>query len=395
MSIETDYREQVNRICDQAELQSGKDVLEMAKKYAETEYSTQKPHHSKKWIRRSIIIAAACVAVTGLTAIGAGAAGYGPFSGLFREKYKDDTTADIIEQGYLYDIGQSFTDGVYRADLIAVSGDEANPQLIIDLYIDDPDIVKLNDTVTICVYTLGVQQYEHELDSYGWNEGTAYRDSEIPNLYHATVRGAPVWMCGGEECVIDITGIGRKTDDSLPVMDETHMETRLTIPADVFLDTQCEYYSLDDGMVLPFNGINYHLNYAEYSEYQTKIDFYFDPEDIKGSELEGKLGDTIYRDTKMCEALTLIIDGVEYYSNNLNSGYVWCDTEGECGVKDRRYFTLEFQSVDYASAETVILSAGDASIVLKGSAADDSSVAFGDAEPTGEVKDAAEEKLPD
>ncbi|MBP0970753.1 MAG: hypothetical protein J5753_01815, partial [Oscillospiraceae bacterium] len=236
MSMQTDYREQVNRMCEQTELPDGKEMLEMAKNYAATGGAPM-PRRKIRMFRKGIIIAAACATAAGLTAIGAGAAGYGPFAELFREKYQDDTTADLIDQGYLYEIHQSFTDGIYRADLIAVSGDLENPKLIIDLYIDDPDIAAANETVNLGVYTLGVYQYENELDQYAWADGTGYRDPEIPNLYHASVQGAPAWMSRGEECVIDITAIYRNEPDGTPVIDRTHMETRLTIPAGELADT--------------------------------------------------------------------------------------------------------------------------------------------------------------
>ncbi len=365
MSMQTDYREQVDRICEQAALPDGKELLEMAKIYAENDRSTWKPRSRIRMIRKGIIVAAACAAAAGLLAIGAGAAGYGPLSGLFREKYHDDTTADLIDMGYLYEINQSFQDGIYRADLIGVSGDLENPQLIIDLYIDNPDIAAANEAVNIGVYTLGVYQYENELDQYGWFEGTAYRDSEIPNLYHASIRGAPAWMSYGEECVIDITAIYRNQPDGTSVIDRTHMETRLTIPTGQFADTDCLYYSDEENMVLSYNGIDYMLTSAHFSTYQTEIDFRLNMDEFFAvSPKEAKTENVLFDDDVLKEALVLTVDGTTYRCGP-DSCCIWWDAEKECDDAGFGYVSALFDTIDYQSAETIILSAGDASLTLK------------------------------
>ena len=363
MSMQTDYREQVNRMCEQTELPDGKEMLEMAKNYAATGGAPM-PRRKIRMFRKGIIIAAACATAAGLTAIGAGAAGYGPFAELFREKYQDDTTADLIDQGYLYEIHQSFTDGIYRADLIAVSGDLENPKLIIDLYIDDPDIAAANETVNLGVYTLGVYQYENELDQYAWADGTGYRDPEIPNLYHASVQGAPAWMSRGEECVIDITAIYRNEPDGTPVIDRTHMETRLTIPAGELADTDCLYYGVEDNMVLSCNGTDYLLTCAQFSAYQTEISFRLHMDEFLANAPEDAQEDTnLFKDTVLNDALVLIADGTAY-SCNPDCCYIWWDTEEDDAAYG--YVTALFTQIDYASAQNVALLAGDASLTLKG-----------------------------
>ncbi len=370
MSMQTDYREQVDRICEQAAMPDGKELLEMAKNYAANGGETWRPRRGIRMIRTGIIIAAACTAAAGLTAVGAGAAGFGPLSGLFREKFQDNTTADLIDRGYLCEINQSFRDGIYRADLLGVSGDLANPKVIIDLYIDDPEIAAANETVNIGVYTLGVYQYDHELDQYMWADGTAYRDSEIPNLYHASIQGAPVWMSNGEECVIDITAIYRNEPDGTSVIDRTHMETRLTIPTGELAGTNCLYYAEEENMVLPVNGIDYLLTRAEFSAYQTEINLRLKMDGFLASAPEdAQIDSTLFKDTALNEALVLTVDGTEYRCNP-DCCYIYWDTEDECDDGGYGYVAPIFERIDYNSAETIVLSAGDASLTLKGSSAD-------------------------
>ena len=349
MSIQTDYREQVDRFCEQADLLSGKDVLEMAKTYKETEHGAMKKRRGIKKIRTGLIVAAVCVTATALTAVAAGAAGYGPLSTMFREKLQDSTTADLIDQGYLYEINQSFTDGIYRADLIGISGDRLTPQIIINFWIDDPEIAAANETIELGVYTLGVKQYENELDSYGWMPGTAIRDSETPNLYHASIRGYWVWMMTGEECVIDITAVNRVDKDGCNILDRTHMETRVTIPVESLRDVPTNYYRPEYDISLPLNGIVYHLNFAEYSAYHTTFSFYYQADHSDNDAFD--------------EQLVMTVDGKEY--RNLHSSASWCDRKGECGERGIWYVDQVFPGFDFDAAETVKLSIGTESVTLK------------------------------
>ena len=99
MSIQTDYKEQVDRICMQANMPDGKDVLEMDKKSAaNTRGPTEKKRRIRQ-IRTSFIVAAACVSALGLTAVAAGAAGYGPLSSFLRATAQDEVTADLVDEG--------------------------------------------------------------------------------------------------------------------------------------------------------------------------------------------------------------------------------------------------------------------------------------------------------
>ena len=362
MSIQTDYKEQVDRICMQANMPDGKDVLEMAKTYAENTSGTTEKNRRIRKIRTSFIVAAACVSALGLTAVAAGAAGYGPLSSFLRDTAQDEVTADLVDEGYLFEINRSFTDGIYRADLVAVSGDEGNPQLIIDLYIDDAEIALLNDTVELGVYTLGEEQYENELDTYGWCDGTAYRDEQTENLYHAVVRGAPAWMCHGEKCVIDITAISRMDADGRFVTDRTHMETRITIPESVFKGVPNRFYNTDDPKnLLSAEGVDYHIVSADFSAYESDIKLCFD----LGSDSETTLLDC---DRMLFESLRLTVDGTVYSCKD-DSFSSYCDDEGVCGVPNRCYVTPFFPAVKYNEAKNITVSLGDTSVTLKGEGA--------------------------
>jgi len=355
MNIKEEYRTQTDRLCGQAEFLSGKDILEMAKNYIGNESTACTKRRRIRNIRTGLIVAAACVSALGLTAVAAGHAGYGPLSSLFRETFQDETTAELIDSGYLYEIDQSFTDGIYRADLIAVSGDSVTPKLVIDLYIDDPEIAAANDSIKVGVYTLGTEQYDHELDDYTWFAGTAEKDAEVPNLYHASVTGAPLWMTNGEECVIDICAIYRNDLQGEEVIDRTHMETRITIPTSAFQSIASTYYSADENTVLHCGGTDYRLTEIEYSLYNTWVSFVFrsDSEDC----------DALLRDA------VLTVDGTEYHGDP-ESCCAWRDETGECGEAGLCYITPYFPPIDYDAANIITISDGTTTYVLKDSRGD-------------------------
>ena len=340
----------MDRLCAQAEMLSGKDMLEMAKNYHLNEQAAGKKRRGIRKISGGILIAAACVSALGLTAVTAGAAGYGPLSALFRNTFHDKTTADLVDSGYLYEIHQPLADGIYRAELIAVSGDTSNPMLVIDLYIDDPEIAAANKTLTIGVYTLGVEQYENELDHYGTADGTAYRDEQIPNLYHASVRGAPVWIVSGRECVIDIAEIHRVDADGTPVIDHTHMETRMTFPLEGFFVGYSDYFDDFNGNILTGDGVEFRLRYLDFGAYESVVAINYDaPEN---------------HDDFLLSSLVLNVDGTEYHADPEKSGS-WYNDGSEDGSAPIYYIYPTFPAVDVNAAEKITLSLGSDTLILK------------------------------
>ena len=244
-----------------------------------------------------------------------------------------------------------------------VGGDDSHPLVFIDLYIDDPEIVDCNDTVMLGVYTLGVEQYENELDNYSWSDAVAYRDEQTENLYHAAVSGASVWMCSNEEFVIDIAAVTRQDASGEPFTDRTHMETRLTIPGNAFSETVLLEYDPEDAQnALAFNGNTYHVINAETGVSTAHIQLCYD----SYSNNEGKM---VSNDAILNESISLTVDGKTYLTKNGFFSGSWCDTAGMLGVANRCYIGMDFPAFSLDDAETITLTIGEASLTLKGEGA--------------------------
>lgn len=390
MDLRCEYKKQTDAFCDNACKIGGEEMLRRIRDDVSAGEEEPTGRIRVKHTGKIVIFIAACFAALSMTlTVAAGAAGYGPLADLFRQIFHDETTAQIVEEGCLYEVGKTVSDGIFQTNFIAVTGDEQTPKLLLDIYVNDDTIAAENDIIGVCAYTLGVQQYENELDQYGTCDALAYRDENNPNLYHASIVGASAWVNFGEEFVLDVSRIILDIDEKVTEQDklqsnlpgydlhhflyeepytieETHMEFRLTIPSGIFHDIQyCDF----DPMIFSCNGIDYQLFYAEYGAYRTDLYFRFVHE---GSGLTA--GMTDYREIEetlqkawieFVSGLVLTVDGKDYVLSEENRGYVWYDTEGESGEKHLSYVSPSFPAIDYANAQSVTLSFGNETFTLK------------------------------
>ncbi len=385
MDFKQEYSRQVDVLCNTANPISGEEMLRRIKEASGKEEKTG--IRMKRTVKMTALIAACIAALSMTLTVAAGAAGIGPLADLFRELFHDETTAQIVEEGCVYEVGKTASDGIFQTNFIAVTGDEQTPKFLLDIYIHDEAVAAENDVIGVCMYTLGVQQYEQELDSYGTCDGLAYKDETIPNLYHASIVGAPAWVTTGEEFVTDVCMIVLDIDEQITEADRaasneigysiylypkdmtirnTHMEFRTTLPEDHF--HVVEYRAYDD-MKFSYHGIDYYFYYAEYGAYRTDLYFWYR---FEGSSLTGE--ETDYWEVelllennwhKLANELVLTVDGTQYTVDENNPGYTWCDTEGELGEKNRCSVCPTFPFIDYANAESITLSFGEVSYTLK------------------------------
>lgn len=385
MDFKQEYSRQVDVLCHSANAISGEEMLRRIK---EASGKDEKPAIRMKRTVKLTALIAACIAALSMTlTVAAGAAGIGPLAELFRELFHDETTAQIVEEGCLSEVGMTASDGIFQTNFIAVTGDEQTPKFLMDIYIHDETVAAENDVIGVCMYTLGVQQYEHELDNYGTCDGFAYKDESIPNLYHASIVGAPAWVTMGEEFVTDVCMIVLDIDDQITEADRqasneigyvlltdpagmdirnTHMEFRLTLPEDHF--HAVEYRAYND-LKFSYNGIDYYFYYAEYGAYRTDLHFQyrFEGSSLTGDETDFWNVDVILDENwhKLAKELVLTVDGTAYSVDENNPGYTWCDTESEAGDRNTCYVCPTFPFIDYANAESITLSFGEVSYTLK------------------------------
>jgi hypothetical protein len=372
MSVKITYKQQVDAFCDEKNTLTAEEMLRIAKERISGQ--EQQPENIAKVIdlteqrkKRSgfgKVLSAACIIIVCTMAVATTAlAATGKLGDVFRMIFKDETSANLVEQGYYYEVNQSASDGIFQIDLLAVTGDAQTPKLVFDIWVDDPNITLGNEQMYISAYTLGVEQYENELDQYGMCEGSGYRDAENTNLYHVVLDGAPAWISYGETVVISVREI-RFRHIARPYM--VNVEYRLEVPPMDLHPVVSDYLG---GVLVSKKEDGVYLNYVNYGAYYTELIFVFD---YDGQSLEGKYTTELGLESLLqmewrdyADDLRLVVDGVEYEANVNEGGYVWYDKQGEAGNKNRCYVAPRFPAIDYLSARKISLKQGDTEYRLK------------------------------
>ncbi len=379
-TFRAEYKAQMDGFCNANCKTTAEDILKRAKKQRsmdadevlEEQQNTEMKSDQKDNIVNfkdrkkkkawKALVPAACFLLIGTTALAA----TGQLGELFRTIFKDETTAEIVEEGYLYEIHQVKEEDIFKVELVAVTGDAATPKLVFDIYVNDKEVVENNDQIRMLAYILGEEQYENELEKYGPWEAYGEKDEEIENLYHVSMTGPSVWMTSGEPVVVDIWQINVDLQQEIWTTFETNMVYRFTSPADIYHPVSDAYY---ENMKFSHGGIDYYLNNATFGPYRSELGFQYD---FIGTTLAGNEADYTVLEEKLhanwlefVDTLVLVVDGTEYKVDPNDKGYTWCDVKGETLKKNRCGVYPTFPSVDYQTADSVILKSGDTSYTLK------------------------------
>ncbi len=368
-TFHAEYKAQMDGFCNANCKTTAEDILKRAKekstsneKVCASENVVDFQERKKKKKAWKALVPAACFLLIGTTALAA----TGQLGELFRNIFKDETTAEIVEQGYLYEIHQTVEEDIFKVELIAVTGDAETPKLLFDVYVNDEKLVAKNDQLSMSAYILGEEQYANELDKYGFWEAYGVKDEEIDNLYHVSMPGAPYWMNSGNPVVVDICQIHFDLDKELWTTYELNMEYRFTPPQDAFYPVSYVEY---ENMKFSYGGIDYYLVEAEYGSYNAVIHLEYD---YIGSEFAN--GETDYSELEeelhnnwleFISTVTLVVDGKIYTVDEDNQGYTWCDEKGEVYEKNHCNVHPYFPSFNYEEATSVVLKVGDVSYTLK------------------------------
>jgi len=371
MSVKMMYKQQVDAFCNEKNAMTAEEMLWIAKERVSGQEQREKTanvidltEQRKKKNAFGKVLSAACIIMVCTLAVATTAlAATGKLGEVLQKIFKDETSAELVEQGYYYEVNQSVKEDIFRIDLLAVTGDAQTPKLVFDVWVNDPNITQGNDRIFLSAYTLGVEQYENELDQYGMCDGSGYQDAENKNLYHVVMDGAPVWISYGEPCVVSVREI-RFKHIARPY--EVNMEYRLEVPPMDLHPVVSDYFG---GVLVSEKKDGFYLNYANYGAYYTELIFIFD---YDGQSLEGKYTTQDGLDSLLqmrwrdyADDLRLVVDGVKYEAIANEAGYVWCDKEGESGPKNRCYVAPRFPAVDYQSAKKISLKQGNEEYRLK------------------------------
>ncbi len=189
-----------------------------------------------------------------------------------RTAHEDEISAQLVEQGYYYEVNKSNTAGIFQIDFKAVTGDMRDPMLVFDVYVNDAELAAEYDKLKLCAYTLGDEVYDNERDYFAFCEGYGIRDEEADNLYHVTLPGASAWMTMGDSFVVDACQVEFVNESGKVLTYPVEVpETRLTIPQTKFHPVLGLGYV---GFSFTHGGREYVLNTVEYGKYRTELRFY-------------------------------------------------------------------------------------------------------------------------
>jgi len=372
MSVKITYKQQVDAFCNEKNTMTAEEMLRIAKERISgreqpSENATNVIDLTEQRKKRNAfgkVLSAACVIIVCTLAVATTAlAATGKLDEVLRKIFKDEISAELVGQGYYYEVNQSVTEDIFRIDLLAVTGDAQTPKLVFDVWVNDPNISLNNDRIYLSAYTLGVEQYENELDQYAMCDGSGYQDAENKNLYHVVMDGAPVWISYGEPVVVSVREIRFK---HIARSYEVNMEYRFEVPPMDLHPVVSDYFG---GVLVSPEEDGFYLNYANYGAYYTECIFVFD---YDGQSLEGQYATESGLESLLqmkwrdyADDLHMVVDGAEYEAIAHEGGEVWYDKYGEAGHKNRCYVILHFPVIDYRSAKKISLKQGTAEYRLK------------------------------
>lgn len=362
---ENNYKKAMDSVCDKHFNLTAEEMLEIAKVSADTERNiTMKSTTKRNIIGKIIGTAAACLVISGTAA---SAMGYGPLGESFRKFFgKDETTAEIIDQGHYCNIGQDQSDGIFTVMLDSVTGDKSSPKLLFEVTVNDETLAEKNDRIHLFAYILDEDTYQNHIDEYGMWDAYGEKDPEVSNMYHVCMDGSSAFMVNEAEVITAIKQISFDSDPVNKVFNyDVNMEYRFTVPGQALKDTTqigcSEFTVTSDG------GIDYKLVNAEFGTYETRLDFHYD---FLGTDLAN--GETDYTELydvfdndwhKLSGTFILEVDGVQYEPKEL--GYGYGDKEGEALRQNECSTWMTFPGIDYTRVDEITLIAGSETYRIK------------------------------
>lgn len=414
MSIGSKYKEQTDLFCEAAYKVGSEEMLEMAKTNSGKRTGAAK---KLRFAGKAVLIPVAAVLFGISATVAAGAAGYGPLSGLFTKYFDDNATQKLADEGYIYTaenyaedtvsddsekrypvMGETLEKDIFSARVMGLAGDTQNPMMLIDITVNDPAVVEASDIIGVYTLALGTEEFETRMEDFGLSYGKGVRDENDPSLYHVSTRVPPLWVTNGEEVVVDIVSIhtlgdndgrwelgeyelarmfsGSNNISSTDFYDKeiedmglspteltskvkvhcVDMQFRFTIPENVLKEAAEVWY---DELEFEVNGTLYRLNRGEFGAHETHFSLDYDMEDFDYPARDKA-------DKEAAAQFVLTVDGVSI-TPDVTKTWAFKDEVGNVnlGIKDMCYMPLSFPAFDYENAQSIILSANGVSYEVK------------------------------
>ena len=300
----------------------------------------------------------------------------------FRDVLGDETTAELVGKGYLYEINQTQEDENFRIDVVAASGDIENAKLAVDVYVKDDELAAANDRIyLVCYMTKPGEEVVKDPNGCSVSGGYGIKDESVDNLYHVLIDISSNHSEIEYHFTTVITTFASDEDqelylyDWLPCYMESHPFWRfhstdilfdITIPAEAYSILPSRQYK---EVVYHGTKYEYHLDSVEYGYYDMKLNFEFDFEsDFVADSEDAMRTYGRYMSTElhsMLQDAVLIIDDKEYYYDGKFVPDGYCTFSDKEGASDHCEITVYFPATDYFDADTILLRIGDETYDLK------------------------------
>lgn len=351
----TEYKRQIDKLCNDSITLTAEDILSAARKTAPVQ---EKPKKRMRFM--PLVAAAACFLVVGVTAV----AVTGGWGELISRLFGDNTTAQIADDGYVTELSQQGSDGAFTVGLIAVTGDENAPKLVFDVTTDDS---VTSDKIFMSAYVLSKEKYDNELQNYAPCTAYGYRDAEQANLYHVLMDAPSAYFANPTDIVVDVCGIMAAPDTDSEVNHKTKIRFSF-LSEDVKLLPVVDCYP--DDVEFEYNGITYELLKFTSGAYESELNFRFDyigTEFADGetdfAALESRLMDNW---KSFAEQIVLTVDGKEYRISKPDMYLIYHDADGETSKKNSCYIAGVLPCTGMEPAAQATLTVGDITCELNG-----------------------------
>lgn len=353
--IKDEYQKQTNAFCEKNNTISAQDIWNKTQNQTPTEEKIVefKTPKSRSMVWKAAIPAVLCFMLVGTTALAA----TGHLSDWFRNLFKDEKTAEIIDAGYYKTMDIVKEDENFEVHIIGVSGDTNNTQVALDIYVKDPELIKNRDRIYLEAYCMSEEEYENNRDYYGAWEADGVRDEEIENLYHVKLRTG-LWISNGEKSVLEIVKIRMGSDGFPWVTKNVNLKYNLQVDRNTFYQMK---QHVADFIPFKYKDTTYSLIYVMSGYYYTELIF---------RNLDAKQPTEEEFNTYMCtkeeyeawkefiQQVILVVDGVEYKVNPGEEHFP-CYEENTYGDGTYTHMHPTFPAFIYDDAESVEVRCGD------------------------------------
>ncbi len=332
MNFKEEYKKETDMLCENGSLPSGEEMLRIVQEKAPAERDFEMKTNKKMSLISKITVAvAACALLSGTTVY---AFEHTSLGDLFRTKHKDVITAEIIDEGYFYEINETKSDSDFNVTLLGITGDWSNPKFVFDIEILNDELAAKTETIRLGAKILNEDEFAYNYDNYAEWEAEGVADDVNTNLYHFDMPGPSAFIINGEKVITDIAYVIINDEENYA----PDMQYNFRVPMDAYKES---YYDSYTGAEFTADGKNYTLEYAEFGSYDSQFNFILENgKSYSYDELES-IGEYAKN------TFVLTVDGVEYTPVET----------GESSGDETAGIWVSFPSIDRVNAQTMTLTA--------------------------------------